>query len=240
MARLGGGLHIDYPIGGGLFLTYWDQTAFTTCLQDVLYTDDLALVAETRRELQHMLEVLDEACTWWGMSVNVSKTKIVQVRTGEHQPTSEQPITLQGKTLEEVQSFLYLGSEVDQSGKVQKEIAIRLEKAGQVYQMWRRKLFRSRNISIATKMHAFRTLVMSVLLYGAETWAVTLQDTRKLKTFQMRYLRDILGVSRWNMLWNTVILERTGELPMEDQLRQRRLQWLGHLWRMPDNRIQSS
>ena len=55
---LGGGLHIDYTIGGGLFLTYRDQTASTTCLQDVLYADDLALVAETRKELQHMLEVL--------------------------------------------------------------------------------------------------------------------------------------------------------------------------------------
>ena len=36
----------------------------------------------------------------------------------EHQPTSEQLITLQGQTLEEVQSFPYLGSEEDQSGKV--------------------------------------------------------------------------------------------------------------------------
>ena len=169
MARLGGSLHIDYTIGGGLFRTYRDQTAFTTCLQDVLYVDDLVLVAETRRELHLMLEVLDEACTrWgmcmsvldeacalWGMCISVSKTKIVQVSTEEHQLTSEQPITLQGQTIKEVLSFPYLGSEVDQPGKAQKEIAVRLEKAGWVYQMWRRKLFWSRSISISTKMHAF-------------------------------------------------------------------------------------
>ena len=104
---------------------------------------------------------------------------------------------------------------------MQKGIAVRLEKAGRVYQMWRRKLFQSRNISIATKMRAFQTLVMSVLLYRAETWVVTQQDTLKLKSFQMRYLGDILGVSCWNMLRNTVVLERTGELPVEDLLRQR-------------------
>ena len=66
MARLGGNLHIDYTFGGGLFLTYQDQTAFTICLQDVLYADDLALVAETRRELQHkcwMKPVPGGACT---------------------------------------------------------------------------------------------------------------------------------------------------------------------------------
>ena len=117
-------------------------------------------------------------------------------------------------------------------------LAVRLGKAGRVYQKWRKKLFQSKNISIPTKMRAFRTLVMSALLYGAENWAVTQQDTRKLKTFQMRCLRDILGVSRWNMLRSTVVLERTGELLVEGQLRQRRLQWLGHLWRMPDHCIQ--
>jgi len=65
------------------------------------------------------------------------------------------PSLYKAKTLEEVQSFPYLGSEVDQSGKVQKEIEVRLEKAGRVYQMWRRKLFQSRNVSIATKMRVF-------------------------------------------------------------------------------------
>ena len=124
-----------------------------------------------------------QACMCVCVNINISKTEILQVRTGEQQPANEQPITLQGQTLEEVQPFPYLGSEVDQSGKVKKEIAMRLEKAGRVYQMWRRKVFRSRNISITTKMCAFRTLAMSVLLYGAETWPVPQQDIRKLKTF---------------------------------------------------------
>ena len=56
---------------------------------------------------------------------------------------------------------------------------------------------------------------------------------------KLRCLRDILGVSHWSMLRNTVVLERTGELPVENQLRYRHLQCLGHLWRMPDHRIQT-
>ena len=43
-------------------------------------------------------------------------------------------------------------------------VEVRLEKAGKVYQMWRRKVFRSRNLGKATKMQAFWTMVMSVLL----------------------------------------------------------------------------
>ena len=68
----------------------------------MLYADDLALVAETRRgAAAHMLEVLDEACTRWDICIcKCQQDQIVQVRTGEHQPTSEQPITLQEQTLE--------------------------------------------------------------------------------------------------------------------------------------------
>ena len=67
---------------------------------------------------------------------------------------------------------------------------------------------------------------------------------RKLKPFQMRCLQDVLRpVHIWcafdshsiplrvmrNRVRNTDILERTGVLPVEEQLRQRRLQWFGHL-----------
>ena len=64
----------------------------------------------------------------------------------------QQSITLQGPALEEMESFSYQSSEVGHSTKVEKEVAMRLEKAGKVYQMWRRKVFSSFNLSKATKM----------------------------------------------------------------------------------------
>ena len=83
-----------------------------------------------------------------------------------------------------------------------------------------------------------RTLVMSVLLYGAETWTVTQQEIRRLKTFQMRCFQDIMGVTLWDMWCNVDILEESGELPIKEQLRLKRLQWFGHLQKMPDHRPQ--
>ena len=47
-----------------------------------------------------------------------------------------------------------------------------------------------------------RAMVMLLLLYGAESWSVTQQDIRRLKTFQMRCLRDIVGVTLWDMRCN--------------------------------------
>ena len=231
---LGGGLHIEYATGGGLFLSYRDKTSASSCIQDALYADDVTLIAETRRELQHMITTLDKACDLWGMCINSEKTKILTVGETEDEP----PLKLKGQTLGEVESFSYLGSEVGQTTKVEREVMVRLKKAGTAYQMWRWKVFRSRNLSKTTKLRAFRILVMSILLYGAETWAVTQQDIRKLKTFQMKCLRDILGITLWDRRRNVDILQETGELPIEEQLRQKRLQWFGHVQRMPDDRPQ--
>ena len=50
------------------------------------------------------------------------------------------------------------------------------------------------------------------------------QDIRRLKTFLMRCLRDIVGVTLWNMRRNVDILEETGELPVKEQLGLKRLQ----------------
>ena len=104
--------------------------------------------------------------------------------------------------------------------------------------MWRKKVFRSANLSKATKMRVFQTLVMSALLYGAGagTWIITQKDLRKLRTFDMKCLRDILRVTRWDKLRNETILCRANEVPIEGQLKHLRLQWLGHVMRMNSNR----
>ena len=231
---LGGGFHIEYATGGGLFLSYRDKASASSCVQDALYADDVTLIAETRNELQHMITTLDKACERWGMHINGEKTKILTVGETANQP----PLKLKGQQLEEVESFPYLGSEVCQTAKVEREVMVRLRKAGTVYQMWRWKVFRSCNLSKTTKLRALLTLVMPILLYGAETWPVTQQDIRKLRTFHMRCLRDILGITLWDMQRNADILKVTGELPIDKQLRKKRLQWFGHVKRMQDERPQ--
>ena len=151
----------------------------STTVQDVLYADDSALVAEQRQDLQGMLTVVNMVCKEWGMAISVEKSKVLTVGGGE----VTAPICLNNQTLVEVESFMYLGSSINKSGKVSLEVDIRIEKRGGAYQMWHKKVFWSANLSKATKisMRVFRTLVMSVLLYGAETWTITQKDLRKLR-----------------------------------------------------------
>jgi hypothetical protein len=130
-----GGLQVEYTTSGGLFLTYRDKTPANTCVPNIQYADDLTVCAESRGDLQSMLLVLNTSCTKWGMKINGEKTKVLSIgEAGDDHP----PITLNGQIIEEVDSFSYLGSEVDKMGKVEKEVGVRLEKAATVYHMWRR------------------------------------------------------------------------------------------------------
>ena len=79
---------------------------------------------------------------------------------------------------------------------------------------------------------------MSTLLYGAETWALTQKKIRKLITFQLRCHWDILGLTLWDRCRNADVVEECGEATMRDQLRLKRLQWFGHLMRMPAHQPQ--
>ena len=52
-------------------------------------------------------------------------------------------------------------------------------------------VFRSQSVTGKTKMYVLKVMVISVLLYVAETWAITAQDLRRLHAVQMECLRDI-------------------------------------------------
>ena len=231
---MGGGISISFNTKKGLYLTYRDTVEGSTAVRDALYADDLVLVAEQKQDLQRMLTVVDWVCKKWRMAISVEKSKVLTVGCADVCTA----IQLNNQSLEEVESFTYLGSSIDKSGKASTEVDTRIEKEGRAYQMWCKKVFRSANLSKATKMRVFRTLVMSVLLYGAETWTITQKDLRKLRTFHLKCLRDILGVTRWDKIRNENILRSANEVSIEDQLKHLRLQWLGHVIRMDTCRVQ--
>ena len=78
---------------------------------------------------------------------------------------------------------------------------------------------------------------MSVLLYSGETWAVVKQHISPLAVFQMNCLRRICGISLRDHVPNVDILNRCNTLSVESQLQGKRLRWLGHIFRMPNDRL---
>ena len=94
-------------------------------------------------------------------------------------------------------------------------------------------VFRTHRISIRTKINMHRALVVSILLYGSESWSTTLADRRRLDVFNMRCQRRILHVFWQQHISNRSSHEYIKQPTASSLLRQRRLRWFGHLLRMP-------
>ena len=212
-------------------MNYRVKAQGTSVIKAAMYADDLALIGKTSGELQKLVDSLHESCCKWGTKISIKKTKVLSI--GYEQAH----ILLDSSVLENVTEFTYLGSIMSQDGGCIAEIDARISKASKVYGSWKKRVFTNRQFSISTKMKIFRALVRPVLLYGCETWSVTQPNLQRLNTFHMRCIRSILGVSRWNKIKNSDNLERACEDPI-DMTIQKRLQWLGHLLRMNDNRPQ--
>ncbi|KAI8519235.1 hypothetical protein Bbelb_024920 [Branchiostoma belcheri] len=84
-------------------------------------------------------------------------------------------------------------------------------------------------ISTDTKLRLYNSLVLSVLLYGAEAW--TLTEERHMDTFDQKCLRRILGYRWYDFVSNSTVRQRTGQPPVSYKIRQARLRLFGHVAR---------
>ncbi|XP_061426211.1 uncharacterized protein LOC133353806 [Lethenteron reissneri] len=87
------------------------------------------------------------------------------------------------------------------------------------------------------KLQVFSATVIPSLLYACETWTPLMEQLRRLETFRLACLRSILGLTRLDCVRSSQILERSGQSPIGELLRQARLRWLGHVARMPSYRM---
>ncbi|KAK0419551.1 hypothetical protein QR680_014205 [Steinernema hermaphroditum] len=85
----------------------WDDVGINingSRLSNLRFADDVALIADNAQELQKMLDELDEASRRFGLKINARKTKMMT--------TEEATILLNGREIDQVEFFIYLGQEV--------------------------------------------------------------------------------------------------------------------------------
>ena len=98
-------------------------------------------------------------------------------------------------------------------------------------------IWTAKNISIKTKMQLYQTLILSILLYGAETWTTKKEDENRLNVFEMSCLRRIIGVSRLDKIRNTHIKATLNvDTCATDRVTTKRLKYYGHVTRMKPHR----
>ncbi|VDP28092.1 unnamed protein product [Schistosoma margrebowiei] len=131
------------------------------------------------------------------------------------------PSTLDGKTLEDVESFTYLGSTVDEQGGSDVDVKARIGRAKASF-LQLKNIWNSKQLSTNIKVRIFNTNVKAVLLYGAETWRTTTTTIKEVKVFINGCLRKILNIHWPDTISNRLLREWTNQLSAEEEIRKGR------------------
>ena len=129
-----------------------------------------------------------------------------------------------------VTTFKYLGATITNTGGAPEDMVARIGKAHSAYYRLK-KVWNSSQYRRKTKLRILRSNVLSVLLYGCETWKMTDDDERKLDTFVHKCRRRILKVYWPIVMSNDDIKELAGMEKVSTEIRFRRWKYLGHILR---------
>ena len=143
--------------------TSWNQTAGRN-INNLRYADDTTLMAESEEELKSLLMKVKEESEKVGLKLNIQKTKIM----------ASGPITswqIDGDTEETVSDFIFGGSKITAHGDCHHEIKRRLL-LGRKVMINLDSIFKSRDMTLPTKVRLVKAMVFPVVMCGCESWTV--------------------------------------------------------------------
>jgi len=97
-----------------------------------------------------------------------------------------------------------------------------------------KRIWSDKRLTLDTKLRIYQTLVLSVLLYAADTWTLLSADVRTLDAFHQKCLRQPLGIRWYDRVWNYEVLQRTGLTSLSRLLSRRRISVFGHVAQLDD------
>ena len=165
-----------------------------------------------------------------GKNQNKMKTKIIcnevarrRLRTG---------VMVDGEQLTE---YKYLGRLVTSGNEISKEIVQRLTPGWRGFGAYSHFL-KDRKTPICLKRKIMDIDILPARTYGAETWALTKHQEKKLAGAQRIMERLLLNITRRDKTWNEIIIYKTGVKDVIERVLCMRGQWAGHVARMSKTR----
>ena len=140
-------------------------------------------MAESEEELKSLLMKVIVESEKVGLKLNIQKTKIM----------ASSPITSREINGETVADFLFLGSKITADGDCSHEIKRHLL-LGRKIMTNPDSIFKSRDITLPTKVHLVKAIVFQVVMYGCESWTVKKAERQRIDAFELWCWRRLLRV----------------------------------------------
>ena len=155
-------------------------------INNLRYADDTTLMAKSEEELKILLMKVKEESEKVGLKLNIQKTRIM----------ASGPITsweVDGKTVETVSDFIFLGSKITADVDCSHEIKRRLL-LGRKVMTNLDSIFKSIDITLQTDVCLVKDMVFQVVMYGCESWTVKKAERRRIDAFELWCWRRLLRV----------------------------------------------
>ena len=146
-------------------------------INNLRYADDTTFMAESEEELKSLLVKVKEESEKVGLKLNIQKTKIM----------ASAPVTswqIDGETVATVADFVFLGSKITADGDCSHEIK-RCLLLGRKVMNNLDSIFKSRDITLPTKVHLVKATVFPVVMYGCESWTIKKAEPRRIDAFEL-------------------------------------------------------
>ena len=150
-------------------------------LGEISITSDMQMTpplwAESEEELKSLLMKVKEESEKVGLKLNIQKTKIM----------ASGPITsweIEGETVETMSDFIFLGSKITADGDCSHEIKRHLLLGRKVMRNLD-SIFKSRDITLPTKIHLVKAMVFPVVMYECESWTIKKAECRIIDAFEL-------------------------------------------------------
>ena len=192
-------------------------------INNLRYADDTTLTAESE-ELRRLLMKVKEESEKVALKLNIQKTKIM----------ASGPITswqIDGETVETVAGFIFLASKITADGTHSHEIRRRLL-LGRKVMTNLESIFKSRDITLLTKVCLVKGVVFPVVIHECESWTIKKAEHQRIDAFELWCWRGLLRVA-----WTTrrssqsILKEISPECSLEGLMLRLKLQYFGHLMR---------
>ena len=125
--------------------------------------------------------------------VNMDKTKYMI--TSRETLNGNFHLTRDEGDIEKMSVFKYLGALITKNNEVEKEVKHKLNIRNACYYSVQ-ELFSSQILSRNIKLRICETTILPVVLYGSDTWSLTLKEEERLRVFEKKILRKIFGPNR--------------------------------------------
>ena len=196
-------------------------------INNLRYADDTTFMAESEKELKSLLMKVKEQSEKVGLKLNIQKTKIM----------ASGPITsweIDGEILETVSDFILGGSKITADGDCTHEIKRHLL-LGRKVMTNLDSIFKSRDITLLTKVCLVKARVFPVVMYGCESWTVKKAERQRIDAFELWCWKRLLRVPWTARRSNQSILKEISPgCSLEGMMLKLKLQYFGHLMQRVD------